>query len=207
LEEKEMLKLYALIIVLGILGGVGYGAMWYYQDTQARIATLRENNAKLEVAVDTANASMDLMKDEMAKNQELMNELSQKLQKAEQYGDDLRNKLRQLDLVQDAIKDAAKLEGKMNGATAKLWRSIVADTGGTPDPELAKMVLDWRNDNITYINFAIGGAFGNGDQIKRRADKIIALGKLTWPHQMVKMMIAEQIYRIETIIQGHPYHK
>ena len=74
-------------------------------------------------------------------------------------------------------------------------------------PELAKMVLDWRNDNIAYINFAIGGAFGNGDQIKRRADKIIALGKLTWPHQMVKMMIAEQIYRIETIIQGHPYHK
>ena len=74
-------------------------------------------------------------------------------------------------------------------------------------PELAKMVLDWRNDNIAYINFAIGGAFGNGTQIKRRADKIIALGKLTWPHQMVKMMIAEQIYRIETIIQGHPYHK
>ena len=74
-------------------------------------------------------------------------------------------------------------------------------------PELAKIVLDWRNDNIAYINFAIGGAFGNGDQIKTRADKIIALGKLTWPHQMVKMMIAEQIYRIETIIQGHPYHK
>ena len=69
------------------------------------------------------------------------------------------------------------------------------------------MVLDWRNDNIARINFAIGGAFGNGDQIKKSADKIIALGKLTWPHQMVKMMIAEQIYRIETIIQGHPYHK
>lgn len=140
-----MLKLYALIIVLGILGGVGYGAMWYYKDTQARIETLRENNAKLEVAVDTANASMDLMKEEIAKNQELMNELSQKLQKAEQYGDDLRNKLRQLDLVQDAIKDAAKLEGKMNGATAKLWRSIIADTGGTPDPNLP----DWLQSDVT----------------------------------------------------------
>ena len=44
-------------------------------------------------------------------------------------------------------------------------------------------------------------------KIKKTADKIIAFGKLTWPHQMVKMMIAEQIYRIETIIQGHPYHK
>jgi uncharacterized coiled-coil protein SlyX len=68
-----MIKLYALIIILGILGGVGYGAMWYYKDTQARIETLRENNAKLEVAIDTANESMDLMKDEMEKNQELMN--------------------------------------------------------------------------------------------------------------------------------------
>jgi 23S rRNA (pseudouridine1915-N3)-methyltransferase len=73
--------------------------------------------------------------------------------------------------------------------------------------ELAKIILSWRDNNIAYINFAIGGAFGNGDEIKKRATKILAFGKLTWPHQMVKMMIAEQIYRIETIIQGHPYHK
>jgi hypothetical protein len=57
----------------------------------------------------------------------------------------LRNKLRQLDLVQDAIKDAAKLEGKMNGATAKLWRSIIADTGGTPDPNLP----EWLQSDVT----------------------------------------------------------
>ena len=72
---------------------------------------------------------------------------------------------------------------------------------------LAKLISNWSNNNITSVNFAIGGAFGNGVKIKRKADKIIALGKLTWPHQMVKMMIAEQIYRIESIIQGHPYHK
>lgn len=131
-----MIKLYLMLIVMAVLGSVGYGAVWYYNDTQQRIATLRENNAKLEVAVETAEQSMNTMKDEMARNQELMNQLSAKLQKAEAYGDDLRNKLRQLDLVQDAIKDAMKLEGKMNGATAKLWRSIVADTGGTPDPNL-----------------------------------------------------------------------
>jgi len=133
-----MIKLYVMILVLGILGSVGYGAVWYYNDTQQRIATLRENNTKLEVAVETAEQSMNTMKDEMARNQELMKDLSARLRKAEAYGDDLRNKLRQLDLVQDAIKDAVKLEGKMNGATAKLWRSIVADTGGTPDPNLPK---------------------------------------------------------------------
>jgi len=98
---------------------------------------------------------------------------------------------------------------KLISSTPSNGRLVLLDEQGEnlTSPELAKMVLDWRNDNIAYINFAIGGAFGNGDQIKRRADKIIALGKLTWPHQMVKMMIAEQIYRIETIIQGHPYHK
>lgn len=98
---------------------------------------------------------------------------------------------------------------KLINSTPSNGRLVLLDEQGEnlTSPELAKMMLDWRNDNITYINFAIGGAFGNGDQIKRRADKIIALGKLTWPHQMVKMMIAEQIYRIETIIQGHPYHK
>lgn len=98
---------------------------------------------------------------------------------------------------------------KLISSTPSNGKLVLLDEQGEnlTSPELAKMVLDWRNDNIAYINFAIGGAFGNGDQIKRRADKIIALGKLTWPHQMVKMMIAEQIYRIETIIQGHPYHK
>ena len=98
---------------------------------------------------------------------------------------------------------------KLISSTPSNGRLVLLDERGEnlTSPELAKMVLDWRNNNIAYINFAIGGAFGNGDQIKRRADKIIALGKLTWPHQMVKMMIAEQIYRIETIIQGHPYHK
>ena len=98
---------------------------------------------------------------------------------------------------------------KLISSTPSNGRLVLLDEQGEnlTSPELAKMVLDWRNYNIAYINFAIGGAFGNGDQIKRRADKIIALGKLTWPHQMVKMMIVEQIYRIETIIQGHPYHK
>ena len=98
---------------------------------------------------------------------------------------------------------------KLISSTPSNGRLVLLDEQGEnlTSPELAKMVLDWRNNNIAYINFAIGGAFGNGDHIKRRADKIIALGKLTWPHQMVKMMIAEQIYRIETIIQGHPYHK
>lgn len=118
--------------------------------------------------------------------------------------------IKQYEIKVNNKKKKIEEEGlKLINSTPSNGRLVLLDEQGEnlTSPELAKMVLDWRNDNITYINFAIGGAFGNGDQIKRRADKIIALGKLTWPHQMVKMMIAEQIYRIETIIQGHPYHK
>ncbi len=98
---------------------------------------------------------------------------------------------------------------KLINLTPKDGKLILLDEIGEniSSSDLAKLILNWSNSNITSVNFAIGGAFGNGMKIKRTADKIIALGKLTWPHQMVKMMIAEQIYRIETIIHGHPYHK
>mgnify|MGYP001123092613 CR=1 FL=1 len=136
-----------LFILLLAVGGVGN---WYYNDTQARIATLRENNAKLEVAISTAEDSMNLMKEEMAKNQELMNQLSTKLQKAEKYGDDLRNKLRQLDLVQKAIKDPEELQGKMNGATAKLWREIMADTGSTDNHPFPDWLQQYEPSGIQF---------------------------------------------------------
>ena len=98
---------------------------------------------------------------------------------------------------------------KLINSTPKNGKLILLDEEGEniSSADLAKLILNWSNNNITSVTFAIGGAFGNGIKIKKSADKIIALGKLTWPHQMVKMMVAEQIYRIETIIQGHPYHK
>jgi 23S rRNA (pseudouridine1915-N3)-methyltransferase len=98
---------------------------------------------------------------------------------------------------------------KLINATPKNGKLILLDEKGEnlSSTDLAKIILNWRDNNITNVNFAIGGAFGNGEKIKKTADRVIAFGQLTWPHQMVKMMIAEQIYRIETIIQGHPYHK
>ena len=98
---------------------------------------------------------------------------------------------------------------KLINATPKNGKLILLDEKGEnlSSNDLAKIILKWRDNNITNINFAIGGAFGNSEKIKKTADKVIAFGQLTWPHQMVKMMVAEQIYRIETIIQGHPYHK
>ena len=116
-----------------------------------------------------------------------------------QYEVKTKNKEKKLDEEADKLINSTPKKGKL----------ILLDEEGEniSSLDLAKLILSWRNNNITCVNFAIGGAFGNGIKIKRTADKIIALGKLTWPHQMVKMMISEQIYRIETIIHGHPYHK
>jgi hypothetical protein len=133
-----MIKVYAMLIVIAMLGGAGYGAYWYYQDTQQRIAILTENNAKMKVAVQVSENSVKTLQAEAAKTARLNRELQGKLQVAEQYGDTLRKRLRQLDLVGDAIKDAENLEGRMNSATANLWRGIEADTGGNGDAPLPK---------------------------------------------------------------------
>ena len=134
-----MLKIYAMIFIVGILGTFAYGAKYYYDSTQATIATLRENNAQLEVAVQTSEESIKNLQADMQKFQELNSKLQQDLARAEAYGDELQGKLNRMDLVQDAIKDAKTLEGKMNGATAKLWRGIIEDTGG----DASRPLPDW----------------------------------------------------------------
>ena len=118
--------------------------------------------------------------------------------------------LKQYEIKNISLKRKREEEAlKLINATPKNGKLILLDEKGEnlSSNDLAKIILNWRDNNITNVNFAIGGAFGNGEKIKKTADRVIAFGQLTWPHQMVKMMIAEQIYRIETIIQGHPYHK
>ena len=119
-------------------------------------------------------------------------------------------KLNQYEIKVSNLEKRLEEEGsKLINSTPKNGKLILLDEKGEnlSSTELAEIVSKWRDNNISSINFAIGGAFGNGQLIKTSADKIVALGKLTWPHQMVKMMVAEQIYRIETILEGHPYHK
>jgi len=126
-----MAKLYLMFIVLGILGGAGYGAYAYYTSTQATIATLRTNNAKLEVALDTATESLETMQATVEKTNKLNKQLQTDLQAAEAYSDELRSKFSRLNLVQEALRDSEILEGKMNGATANLWREIMGESGSS----------------------------------------------------------------------------
>ena len=137
-----MVKVYGIILLVAILGGVGYGVKYYYDTTQNTISVLRENNAQLEVAAETANASVNKLQGDIEKMASLNKTLQQDLQKAEAYGDELRAKLNNLNLVVEALKDAKVLEGKMNGTTAKLWRDFMGDTGGDAERALPQWLLE-----------------------------------------------------------------
>ena len=73
--------------------------------------------------------------------------------------------------------------------------------------ELAKKVSDWQLNGVSDICFLIGGADGHLETTRKRADLLLSFGKLTLPHMLMRAVLSEQIYRLQTIISGHPYHR
>ena len=65
----------------------------------------------------------------------------------------------------------------------------------------------WRDDQVANTIFVIGGADGLSPDLQRKAKLRVAFGAATWPHQMVRVMLLEQVYRAATILAGHPYHR
>ena len=123
-----MIKVYAIIVVIGLLGGVVYGAKYYYDTTQNTIAQLRDNNAKLEVANETNQATIRQMDVDSEVLNALTDQLSLDLQKAEQYGDELRHTLNKHDLTHLANKKPGMIEKRMQNATDKLWNELKSIT-------------------------------------------------------------------------------
>ncbi len=74
-------------------------------------------------------------------------------------------------------------------------------------PKFARLLAGQRDAGKASFGFAIGGADGHGAPLLNRADQVLSLGSLTWPHQLVRMLLCEQIYRAGTILSGHPYHR
>jgi 23S rRNA (pseudouridine1915-N3)-methyltransferase len=65
----------------------------------------------------------------------------------------------------------------------------------------------WRDESVANAVFVIGGADGLSPELQRKAKLKVAFGAATWPHQMVRVLLLEQLYRAATILAGHPYHR
>tara|TARA_B100001079_G_scaffold79388_1_gene68163 strand:+ start:158 stop:562 length:405 start_codon:yes stop_codon:yes gene_type:complete len=128
-----MLKVYILIVVLGLVGGVVYGGFYYYKDTQARIAILTENSAKLEQATNTQKQTIDTLVEDAEKYRELNKELNTKLEAANEYKNKLIGKLRKHDLAKLSLQKPGLVEKKINNGTKKLFESLEKLTSVAPD--------------------------------------------------------------------------
>ena len=119
-----MIKIYILVVVLGLVGGVVYGGFYYYKDTQARIAVLTENSAKLEQAANTQKQTIDTLVEDAAKYRELNKELNTKLEAANEYKNTLIDKLRKHDLAKLSLQKPGMVEKRINNGTKRLFESL-----------------------------------------------------------------------------------
>lgn len=117
-----------------------------------------------------------------------------------------------VDLVEVEAKPAGDQRaeaGALFRATPDDARKILLDERGAEwtSRQLAERLARWRDDGLSHACFWIGGADGVSQSVKDKADEKLALGRQTWPHRLVRVMISEQIYRAVTILSGNPYHR
>ena len=125
-------------MVVGLVGGVVYGGYYYYKDTQSRIQTLTENNAKIMAAKAAQDNTINTLIADREKFDELNKELQLDLDKANDYKNTLIDKLRKHDLAKLSMKKPGLVEKRINNGTKKLFRSLESLTGATPPAPVVK---------------------------------------------------------------------
>jgi len=115
-----------------------------------------------------------------------------------------------------------ELKGNLQGETLKIKEGelllskvpngskiIALDEKGKmfSSPEFADVIRNYGNQGNSDLSFIIGGADGLSVELKQKADLILSFSKMTFPHLMIRSFLIEQIYRANTIISGHPYHR
>ena len=123
-----MIRLYIALFILSTMGAVAYAGKYYYDTTQATIATLRENNVKLKGAAETLQNTVDTLAADAERNAELNRNLTLRLQESSEYINRLRGRFAQIDLTMEALTDAEGLEERVNNAVKRLIDSIAKDT-------------------------------------------------------------------------------
>ena len=110
-------------------------------------------------------------------------------------GSPAERKKRESEMLLSAVPNGAKV--------------VVLDERGkqTGSEAFAKKLGVWQDEGTSAVVFMIGGADGHTEDLRKRADYLMAFGEMTWPHFLARVMLAEQIYRARTILDGHPYHR
>ena len=103
-------------------------------------------------------------------------------------------KTREAELINEKIPDGAYLIALDERGSALSSRAF------------AEKIGDLR-DSGRDVAFIIGGADGLDESLRARADRLLGFGPQTWPHMLVRVMLAEQVYRAQSIMAGHPYHR
>jgi 23S rRNA (pseudouridine1915-N3)-methyltransferase len=100
------------------------------------------------------------------------------------------------------------LKALPEGATGRGIVIALDRRGKALDSEaLARAIGGWRDGGARDLAFLIGGAEGLGLAVLERADLVLSMGAMTWPHLLARVMLAEQLYRAAAILSGHPYHR
>ena len=119
-----MARLYIFIFIIAILGGIGYGAYFIYNDTMKRMAILRDNNAKLEVAVKAKDSTIKALKENMEKQIKLTKDLNNKLTIAEENNKKISTLLAKTDIVKNSLVDPIGQEKRINEQVNKMFSGI-----------------------------------------------------------------------------------
>jgi 23S rRNA (pseudouridine1915-N3)-methyltransferase len=104
-------------------------------------------------------------------------------------------KQREAELILAAVPPAARLVALDERGAA--WTSR----------QFAERLASWRDAGAAVLAFAIGSADGLGQSVIDRADAVLSLGPMTWPHLLARSLLLEQLYRAQQILAGHPYHR
>ena len=123
-----MLRVYVILIILSLLAGIGYGAYYYYNDTQQRLATLRTNNAQLESSNKSLEVKITAMEKNIEKQIELTNDLNKSLEEAKKANTVIKDLLAQTDLVKNSLQDPKASEARINEKVDSFFKSIESAT-------------------------------------------------------------------------------
>ena len=125
-----MFKLYIIIAIVSVIGIFGYGAFYTYNDIMSRMATLRSNNAKMEVAIQSKDAAINEIQNNLKKQIELTRNLQSGLQRIELENTRIKDQIDEINILENSIKDTIQTEKTINEEIDFVFDAITNSTTG-----------------------------------------------------------------------------